>query len=283
MVVVTVGLLAASIAMAFGGGKPTSPRLGVSLQRTDLAHAAVRIAGGRDTAALRSLADSLAAAPFLARLDDTANPQTATLNVREVFLALEGNPSAASERLCLKALASPAFAGNPSRPTHALAALAAVKPMSAAAESVFAASNVQGHYNSNGPLLAANGSPRAIGLLESMFADRGQALEDRIDLARRSIVPHRTRLSILQGVERLIERKDVEPGLAIALAECVFEYKPTVWYGKRRAPPEAPSWDAAPPDSRRAAKSLGDRLLASRHKLPDSLRAAIKSTLSRLK
>jgi hypothetical protein len=228
------------------------------------------------------LGDSLISPTFLSRLDDMVNPQMSTGNLRQVFIALEMNPTPTSERVCLQALASADFTANPSRPAFALAALAAVRPLSAAAESAFVRTNALGHFQSNGPLLAANGSPRSIALLESQLADRGHALEDRIDLARQSLVPYRTRLALVEMVDRLSRRPDMEPDLIAALAECLYDYRPEAWYGKRRRPPAAPDWKGASPEAKRAARDLGKRLLAIPPKIDAALQKAIRTTLASL-
>jgi hypothetical protein len=261
------------------GAKPDLQVLRTSNVRADVAAAAVRIAGSGDAAELRLLGDSLSTASFLARLDDSTNPQMAAQYLRAVFQALEKNPSSATEALCLKVMAAWTFTEPLSKANYALPALAAVKPMSPAGESLFAESNRQGYFAFNGPLLAANGSERATALLESMFADTSQSVTERIAMAREAVVPHRTKVSTVRVVDRLAGRPGLEPELVVALVECLYDYKSLEWYGKRRRPPEAPSWKKAAPEARREAAKLGRRLLAERKDLPESLRSAIKAVL----
>jgi hypothetical protein len=264
-------LLAASLA-------PDLTVLRSSAVREEISGAAVRVAGSGDAAALRELGDLLASAAFLARLDETKDPQRATFNVHRVFLALAKNPSAMTEALCLKLLSADAFAESPARVGYGLQALAAVRPMSPATAAVLKKMNGQGYFAFAGPLLAANGSDRAVALLESMFADRSQPESERVALARETLVPHRTHPGLVAMVSRLVGGS-VEPELGLALAESLYDYRPEHWYGKRRDPPQAPSWKTAPPEARRAATALGQRLLA-RKDLPPALRTAIKAALS---
>ena len=248
-----------------------------STVREKVFDAAVRVAGSGDAKALEKLGDLLASRAFLARLDETSDPQLAVLNVRRVFLALADKPSAMTEALCLKVMIADAFLDGPERLSYVLQALATVRPMSSATASEFEKMNGRGYWSFNGPFLAANGSDRAVALLESMFADRGQNIDDRVDLARESIVPNRTQPGILAMVGRLVEGR-VENDVALALAETIFDPQPDRWYGKRRNPPQAPSWKTASPEAQRAATALGQRLLA-RKDLPAALRTAIEDTL----
>jgi hypothetical protein len=249
--------------------------------RDSVAAAAIRIASSRDPAALERLGRFLVSPAFLARLDDTGAAQLAYSNLGQVFAALAKIPSPATESLCLQVLAAGTFKGNADRVFFALPALAAVRPMSAAGAAVFSATNVEGFFGVNGPLLAANGSPRAMAILTGMFRDSSHRVADRIDMAREGLVPYRTALPTLRLVDSLTRRPDLDPELAIALAECVFDYRPEAWYGKRRNPPAAPPWAKAPAPSRREAARLGERLLGAHPDWPENLRRAIQALVVR--
>jgi hypothetical protein len=110
-----------------------------------------------------------------------------------------------------------------------------------------------------------------------MFADHAQRRDERVALARESIVPNRTQPGIIAMVGRLVEGR-IENEVALALAETIFDTQPDRWYGKRRNPPQAPNWKTASPEARRAATDLGQRLLA-RKDLPATLRTSIEDTL----
>ena len=274
----SVGMIALLITCATASPVSTKQDLHVlraSVVRDEVTAAAVRVAGSGDPGALRELGELLASRPFLARLDDVGAPQMATANVRRVFLALAAKPSPAAEAVCLKAMSSPDFVENPSRIRYALEALAAVWPMSREGEALFRKMNEQEFFAFNGPLLAANGSERSIAVLESMFADQAQPIDERIAIAREAIVPNRTKLSVVQMVDRLSTRT-INGALLLSLAECLYEYRPDEWYGKRRDPPPAPAWSMATKEARQAATALGRRLLG-RKDLPASLRAAIQT------
>ena len=247
--------------------------------RDSVAAAAVRVASSGDAGALSRLGKLLSEPAFLARLDDTTNPQLAFSNLNPVFLALAKNPSKATESVCLRVLSTRAFQASSERIFFALPALAAVRPMSAAGAAVFSRTNAEGFYGANGPLLAANGSPRAMALLRTMFADRSKPVADRIEMSREALVPHRTALATVRLVDTLTRRPDLEPELATALAECLYDYHPE-WYGKRRRIPIAPPWKDASAEARLEAAKLGRRLLASRKDLPERLRAAIESVIN---
>jgi hypothetical protein len=263
---------------AGGHARKTDLRtLETSQARTEVAAAAIRVAAGGDTAALDRLGKLLTEPAFLARLDDTANPQLAFSNLDRVFSALAKKPSAATESLCLRVMAAETFTAKTERIFFVLPALAAVRPMSAAGAGLIAKTNAEGYYALNGPLLAANGSPRAMALLEAMLADRSGRVVDRIDMSREALVPHRTALATVRLVGALTRRPDLEPELATALAECLYDYHPE-WYGKRRSFPIAPPWKEASAEARSEAADLGRKLLA-RKDLPERLRAAIESAI----
>jgi hypothetical protein len=247
-----------------------------STVRAEVGAAAERVAASNDPAALRELGDLLATREFLARLDDLANPMYATMYLRQVFHALEARPSQMTEALCLRVAASPDFVqGGEDRMGYGLPALAAVRPMSADAQALFRKMNAEGYFNFNGPYLAANGSERAVALLESMFAERSQRVIERVELAHTSVVPNRTKLAIVRMVDRLWQRP-LEKEVRLALAESLFEYRGDEWYGKRRNPPVAPSWSTATPEARAAAAALA-RKLSKERDLPASLRAAAQA------
>lgn len=255
------------------GIKQDLKTLRTSHVRKNVFEAAARIAGSGDPIALRHLGDLLTTQQFLARLDVLDDPQRDITNLSYVLGALKANPTEAPGRLCEALATNPVFLANDDRMLFLLPALAAVRPMTAGAEAVFRATNADGLFNGNGPLLAANGSERAVTLLEAMFADRSQRLDDRVDMAHESIVPNRTAVSIMRMVDRLWEQP-VEREVQLALAEAVFEDH-TEWFGKRRNPPVAPDWSTATREAREAAAELG-RKLSERGDLPASLRAAIQ-------
>lgn len=154
------------------------------------------MAAGGDAAALTRLGALLPDPAFLASLDDTTDPQLAFSNLDRVFLALAKHPSKATESVCLRVISTKAFQAHPERIIFALPALAAVCPMSGEAATVFSRTNGEGYIWSNGILLAANGSARAMSLLKTMFADRSHRVMDRIDMSHEALVqtapdPHR--------------------------------------------------------------------------------------------
>ena len=244
--------------------------------RDSVAAAAKRVAASGDAGALGRLGALLSEPAFLARLDDTINPQLAFSNLNHVFLAMAKHPSRATESVCLRVMSTKPFQPPSERIFVALPALAAVKPMSAKGAELFSRTNSEGYYGLNGQLLAANGSPRAISLLQAMLADRSRTVADRIDMSREALVPYRTALVTVRLVDKLTRRPDLEPELVVALAECLYDYRPNEWYGKRRVQPAAPSWKDATTEARREAAKLGRKLLSSRKDLPEPLRASIE-------
>lgn len=251
--------------------------LRTSKDSNQLLEAAIQVVKSGDSADLSQLTGLLGSREFLGRLDALTSQATKFVRLQRLFAAIEAAPSPATEDLCLKLAADPNFTAEPVRLNYLLPALAAVKPMSEASAAVFRRTNAQGYFSVNAPVLTANGSALAIRLFEAMMLDRTIDAEVRVDAARVSIVPHRTELTVLRSIDRLLERKPELP-LQIALLESVFDYRPGEWFGVSRTPPVPPGWETASPDARRFAAALGKRH-ANRTDLPATLRLTIQRGL----
>lgn len=243
-----------------------------------LAVAAVAIVQSGDNQKIASLAAHLGQQSFLGRLD----PPGATTGLESIFRAIEEHPSEAGERLCVDLAANPDFGALPARMNFLLNALAAVRPMSAAGAEVFRKTARSGFLEVDGPLLAANGSPRAVEVLEEILADKTLDPDQRVSTSHWSIVPHRTDGPIVAMCARLLDRGRLSPEVAAAVAESLFDYRPKEWFGVRINQPSPPAWSLAGVAAKDAARQLGDRLLA-RPGLPDLLRAVIERTLAELR
>jgi hypothetical protein len=251
--------------------------LRTSKDPAQLEQAAVAVARSRDSKAIGQLETLLGSREFLGRLDDLANPQRKLYHLQRVFAALQSNPSPATERLCLKLADDPEFTAEPVRLNYLLGALAAVRPMSERTAELFRKTNTEGYFTVNGPLLVANGSPRALEVFESMAADGKVDPEERADVILRSIVPCRTSLPVLHAVDRLLGRR-LDSVVQVALLQSVFDYRPKEWFGAERNSPRPPAWDTASPEAARFAVELG-RKQEARKDLPASVRNAIRDTL----
>ncbi len=241
---------------------------------------AIAVVRSRDPKAIAELSRLLEKREFLARLDDLANPQRRLFHLHNVFAALEATPSPASESLCLTLAANPEFTAEPVRLNYLLAALAAVRPMSEPAAALFRTTNTEGYFTVNGPLLVANGSPRALQLFESMMADPSVDAEQRIDVIRRSVLPYRTRLPVLHTVEHLLGR-GLDTNVQVALLQSVFDYRSREWFGVERNPPKPPEWSSASPETLAFVVELGKKQ-ERRKDLPDSIEHSIKQTVDQI-
>lgn len=243
--------------------------------RAKLAAAAVAIAGSGDAAAIERLADHLEKRAFLKRLD----PNGGTDRLADVFQQLRAHPSPATERLCLIVAVSPEFRSLPARMNYLLNALAAVRPVSDAGAKVFRETGASGFFEVNGPLLAANGSTRAIAVLEELISDKNLDPAAKISVAHWSLVPYRIRPEIVEMCARLLDPGRLPADVAAAVVESLFSYRPRQWYGPQMAPPVAPAWSTAGEPAKTAVRHLGRRLL-SQPDIDRSLRSAIESTLA---
>lgn len=166
----------------------------------------------------------------------------------------------------------PVFLAEDDRKGLLLQVLAAVKPMSERTVTLFQQTNDDGYFAMNAPLLAANGSPRALALFESMMLERDVPIDRRIDCLHFGIVPRRTELPILQAADRILSRA-AEHALAMGVIESVFDYRPG-WFGLAVNSPTAPTWQGASENGLRLALALADKALARRDLKP-ALRQAV--------
>jgi hypothetical protein len=238
------------------GNPSASPRevLKSSSDRGALEQAALSLARSRDPADLTLLGQLLRDPKFLARLDDLANSKTNHFG--KVMEALGEHPDARTAELCL-ALADDPLYQDDDRRSPLLETLAAVKPMSARTAALFQRTNEEGYFGFNARLLAANGSPVALKLFESMILDKGVPIENRVECLHISIVPNRLEVPILRVADRIFSRTS-ERALANGVIESVFDFQQR-WYGIESGVSAPPPWTSASPDSLRAALQLAEK------------------------
>ena len=213
-------LLSVSVALAPGAqssgmsqepGNPTAtPRevLKSSSNRQALEQAASSLARSKDSSDLTLLGQLLRDTRFLARLDDPTNSTIPYF--RQVMAALAEHPDSRTADLCL-ALADDPLYQEDNRLSPLLEVLAAIKPMSARSAALFQRTNEEGYVAYNARLLADNGSPAALKLLESMMLDKSVPMESRLQCLHISIVPRRMELPILGIADRILSRTSERP------------------------------------------------------------------------
>jgi hypothetical protein len=218
---------------------------------------------------------------FLGRLDALDEPQLKLTNLAHVLGVLRANPTEATGRLCEALAAHPGFLTDPDRTLFLLPALAAVRPMTAGAEAIFRATNADGYFNGNGPLLVANGSPRALALFEEMIADASAAADDRVDIIHRAVLPHRLQAPVLAACMRLLGRS-LEPEVEAGLVETLFDYQEREWFGVARFAPTPPPWSAAETTVLQSYLQLGHELAQGGRLSPENA-AAVARTLQEVR
>ena len=277
------GEIAFASILAFGQSpvlRDSLATLAVSTDREALQRAAVDIASSGDPGALARLQSLLGTGTFLARLDNLNEPQERLIHVAKVFQALRDHPSPATAAICIALSAEPDFAVIPARLNFLLPALAAVRPMSSAAAGVFRRTNREGYYSLNAPLLSGNGSPRALAVFAEIIADRRVDPPDRVDLARRSIVPHRTDAALLGTVRHLL-KTNLDLTVRDAIVEAIFDDQPSRFFGRQGRQPVPPGWESISEPARRHVLALGEMELR-RPDLPAQLRLSIQRVRQRL-
>jgi hypothetical protein len=243
-----------------------------SSDRDALERAAVALARSSDPQDRAVLGQSLRDTAFLARLDDPKDRPTRHLGAVMTALGEHGSPQ--TEELCLALLNLPPFQLF-DRKGLVLKALAGVRPMSAQAATAFERANGEGFFAFASPLLAANGSPRAIGLLQSMMLDRSVPVARRVDCLHLAIVPRRTDLAILQVADRILSQA-LERQLIAGVTESVFDYQP-LWFGLGASVPKPPDWESGSVESLRLAVRIADKALA-RSDIGVALREAVRQS-----
>jgi hypothetical protein len=251
--------------------------LSSSSDRELLVKAAVTVATSGNSGALDQLQASLGRKEFLARLDDLSDPQQSMYHLRQVMLALESNPTPATERLCLALAADADFKAEPGRLSFLLAALSAGRPMSAEVSALFRRMNREGFFAWNAPLLVRNASPRALAVFEEMIFDKSVKVDERVDAVHRAVVPVRNSLEVLKSIERMLGRSP-ESAMEIALIESVFDYQQQRWFGRIANPPSPPPWDTSSVEVLAFVSEFGRRV-ENRTAVPDTLRQAVRVTL----
>ena len=251
-----------------------------SHDRGALVKAAIVLASSENPGDVAKLGEFLRQAGFLARLDDLGSAADRTRNLEKILAALAEHPSVAAERVCLALATDPVFLSNDDRRIYLLPALGAVRPMSEEGVAVFRRANQDGYDAATPPLLAKNGSPRALALFEEMILDRTASMVRRIDALHASIVPWRTNPEVLGSVERILAAP-LEPEVASGAIESVFDDQSRRWFGVSRSAPKPPPWESAPKDALRKVLALADN--ARRRTLGPELVEAIDRTVEAVK
>ena len=237
----------------------------------ELESAAGELTSSDDPEALDALAGFLRQAEFLDRLDEP-DSSNRILHLNGVLRRLAEKPSAEVARVCLALVDEPIYLEH-DRKSLVLETLAAVVPMNTETAEAFRRANDEGYFAFNALLLARNGSPVALELFRSMMGDKEVEVEERVEMLHRGILPHRTRLSILQMVGAILGDGLEEP-VTVAAIESVFDYK-TEWFSIHG--PAPPAWRTASDDALRYLIDLGGRASA-RPNLPETLPPAIEET-----
>jgi hypothetical protein len=255
--------------------------LATSSDRGSLAASARTLASSGQPEAIDLLGRFLQDQIFLARLDAVEEPQQKLTNLRHVLAALQAHPNQSTGRLCEMLAESPGFLTEPDRKIFLLPALAAVRPMSEKAEAIFRKANAEGYWNSDGPMLMGNGSPRALSLFAEMVADGSVAEADRIDMIHWAVPAHRLHAGVADMVRGLLDR-GLPPEVERALVETLFDYQGDEWFGRARNPPVPPPWPAAETGVLQRHLKLGEHILQTR-KPPPPLAKTIESTLHEIR
>lgn len=205
---------------------------------------ALALASSGKPAALVVLWRFLPKVGFLGRLDELSDPQSNTTGLSHVLKAMEDNPTEVTGRICETLAHNAEFLSDPDRKLFLLPALAAVRPMTVPAEAIFRAANDEGYFNLNGPLLAANASPRALALFEDMITNPSVSAANCVDMLHKSVLAHRTEAAVVAACLRLLAG-GLNPEIEAGVVESLYDYREKKWFGPARGAPVPPPWHQA--------------------------------------
>jgi hypothetical protein len=243
-----------------------------SSNRDSLERAASALARSSEPEDLRLLGQLLRDGRFLTRLDDPTNGPTRHL--RNVLAALGARQSQQAEEVALALLDHPLYQLL-DRKGLVLTALAVARPMSARTARAFREANEQGYFAFDSPLLAANASPRAMEVFQSMMLDRTVPVARRVDCLHLAIVPRRVELAVLQAADSILTHAS-ERELVAGVTESVFDYQP-LWFGLGASVPKPPAWERGTVASLQTALRIADKALA-RSDVSPSLQQVVRQS-----
>jgi hypothetical protein len=240
---------------------------------------AAQYAAASDTEAHRTLQKYLADEAFLLRLDDEEAylGQEENLRLGAVLVALMDNQEPVAHQT-LAALTGMATFDKLQRASLLVRALEPIRPAPAAVVAYW-----RTHSEPDSSLrtmvinvIANNGSEPAVALLEERLSDESIAERYRRGWMRRALLRNRTKLTVLNAAERLLER--LTDPLYTALVSALFDYDEDSY--PLYTAPEPALWTEADDEAREAAIRIGRKVLDG--ELPDCLRAKVSATVELL-
>ena len=232
-------VLAALVCLCEGGASHEQQARLANLDRerdpARLEAAAIAFAASHDSATINGLAKRLGDRAFLNRLDPPVGLNVPVVRLGRVLRVWAENPSDAMASAAVKLAHDRDYSATPARLNPLLTALAAVRPMTENVVRVFRETSYAGFLEVNGPLLARNGSQRALSLLGDLLRADALDVAQRISMAHWALVPTRTDPQVIALCARLSTAHMVTPELDVAILESLFDYQPRTWFGRDAA------------------------------------------------
>jgi hypothetical protein len=110
--------------------------------------------------------------------------------------------------------------------------------------------------------LCRNGSGPALDLMGRILKDTEHPLATRLDWVHRHLLAVRRSDAFLERVEGWIFDVGFERGIRAALAETVFDYRPSEWYRSTEAIPRPPAEEGVSEAARALLQRVGRRVAA---------------------
>jgi hypothetical protein len=128
--------------------------------------------------------------------------------------------------------------------------------------------------------LLENSSPPALALLEKKMAEPGHEDKTKVAWMRKSILPRRNDLAVLQSCHRMLTGT-LPPSLRPALVETLFDYRPDEWY-TARSPVAQPPRHLMTAPARDELRKIGEFAL-NKMRLKEELRKKVEKALEEIK
>ncbi len=215
-------------------------------QSTDpkaLVHAAQVLASSDDPLDHQALGAALVDADFLARLDDDAayHDRLNKLRVARVLRTLGKHLDASRSAVLVGLTGAPVFLAQDLRVDMLIKVSASLRPPPPEMVAFWDAhcQPEDGFGNLTIAALIENGAPPALDLFVTKLLDPAHPEDDKLEWLRQNVLPHRQDVDLLRACREALAR-GLNPSLALALVQVIFDYRPEEWYRPAtvQVPPE---------------------------------------------
>jgi hypothetical protein len=254
-----------------------------SVDQGELQQAAVALAQSGEAADLTALRKALGSESFLVRLDEEADYEGSSRDLRlaRVLKALADNRAPEARSALLALTESEAFLDHPARIDLLIDAWAEVRPPPPQAVAFWDRYSQpdDGFAHRTMMRLTENGTPEAIELIEKKMGDSKHSDDDKIYWSHRHILELRDDPVMLKCCERLLQG-GTPIGVRPHVVEALFDYQPKEWYSPHDVA-KLPDREKASDEVLRRLKTIGQYALDN-IALTDGQRGPVEAEIERI-